>query len=106
MKQTPLSELTFARFAAQLNQSFHVLGHPGASVDLQLRQADLHPANSSATSSAESFSIVFRGPLVPLLPQGTYTFANAALGAFDLFIVPVRKDREGVYYEAVFNRLV
>jgi hypothetical protein len=28
------------------------------------------------------------------------------IGAIDLFLVPVRKDEQGLYYEAVFNRLL
>jgi hypothetical protein len=27
------------------------------------------------------------------------------LGSVEIFIVPIRKDGEGIYYEAVFNRL-
>jgi hypothetical protein len=27
-----------------------------------------------------------------------------AIGAFDLFTVPIRRDQHGLYYEAVFNR--
>jgi hypothetical protein len=30
---------------------------------------------------------------------------HEALGSFELFIVPIRKDDEGFYYEAVFNRV-
>jgi hypothetical protein len=27
------------------------------------------------------------------------------IGAFDLFIVPISQDRDGLYYEACFNRV-
>jgi hypothetical protein len=52
----------------------------------------------------EAFSIVFRGPSDPLLPQGMHRFHRDAIGTFDLFIVPIRRDQHGLYYEAVFNR--
>jgi hypothetical protein len=30
---------------------------------------------------------------------------HVQLGTFDLFLVPVGQDQQGVYYEAIFNRL-
>lgn len=29
---------------------------------------------------------------------------HPAIGAFDIFLVPIKRDPEGMYYEAVFNR--
>jgi len=62
-------------------------------------------ARRSPTGSAggESFSLLFHGPAEPPLVQRTYPCAHAALGTFDLFIVPVGRDRHGFHYEAVFN---
>ncbi len=54
----------------------------------------------------EGFSIVFRGPVDRLLPQGIYTLTHDRLGAQEIFIVPVARDEQGISYEAVFNRLV
>jgi hypothetical protein len=34
-----------------------------------------------------------------------YQLQHERLGAFELFLVPVGQDQDGVYYEAVFNRL-
>jgi hypothetical protein len=34
-----------------------------------------------------------------------YQIQHDQLGAFDLFLVPVSQDQDGVYFEAVFNRL-
>lgn len=51
-----------------------------------------------------NFSLVFRGPLQPLLPQQIYTVDHNQLGRFDLFIVPIKRDANGMHYEAVFNR--
>jgi hypothetical protein len=39
------------------------------------------------------------------LGQGVRNFEHDAMGKFELFIVPVEQDAQGVYYEAVFNRL-
>ncbi|MDR3508550.1 MAG: hypothetical protein P4L64_11680 [Caulobacteraceae bacterium] len=49
------------------------------------------------------FSLLFRSASLIVLPQRTYRLRNAALGALDIFLVPVGRDREGVVYEAVFN---
>jgi hypothetical protein len=49
------------------------------------------------------FSILFRGPLEPVLPQATYPLENDAVGTFELFIVPVGPDEGEMQYEAVFG---
>jgi hypothetical protein len=35
------------------------------------------------------FSLLFRGPLTPVMPQGIYRMEHEGIGAFDVFIVPV-----------------
>lgn len=49
------------------------------------------------------FSLVFRGPADPLLPQGTYRFRHAALGDFAFFITPVARTAQAADYEACFS---
>ena len=49
------------------------------------------------------FSVLYRGPLRRFLPQGTYELDHPGLGTLEIFIVPVRQDLDGYYYEAVFN---
>jgi Domain of unknown function (DUF6916) len=51
----------------------------------------------------EPFSVIFRGPPTPVLPQLIYRIENDSLGTFDLFIVPIGPDESGMRYEAVFN---
>ena len=97
----PLEELTPAALAQSINTTFRCQAEHAPAVDLKLIE-------TTATPSApqyESFSIVFRGPSHPLLPQGIYQLQHDAIGTFDLFIVPIRQDQDGLYYEACFNRL-
>jgi len=47
------------------------------------------------------FSVEFRGPLEPQLPQATYAFERDGVTS-DIFIVPVERKDSGVVYEAVF----
>ncbi len=54
----------------------------------------------------EGFALHFTGPREVLLHQGIYTLEHSALGALELFLVPVQDARRDCYvYEAVFNRL-
>ncbi len=87
-------------FTEQLNTTFRVQHEP-ATTDLEL----IDVADYSDGHQIR-FSLLFRGPHEPLLPQQTYPFAHNQLGAFDLFIVPIKRDADGLYYEAVFNRFV
>jgi len=57
------------------------------------------------TDRVESFSLLFRGPISPFFPQAIYRLHHEKLGTMDLFLVPMGPDRDGMRYEAVFNRL-
>jgi hypothetical protein len=49
---------------------------------------------------------VFRGPVDVPPNQSIYTLQNDKLGAVELFLVPVKKDDKGLYFEAVINHLL
>jgi hypothetical protein len=53
----------------------------------------------------DQFSIIFRGPCDPLLPQQTYYITHEDLGEHGVFLVPICRDGDGVLYEAIFSRL-
>jgi Domain of unknown function (DUF6916) len=86
-----------ATFAGHLNSKFRVLDEPPTELELV-------DVSDGSTPHHINFSLLFRGPLQPLLPQRIYPVEHDRLGRFDLFIVPVRRDTDGLYYEAVFNR--
>lgn len=50
------------------------------------------------------FSLLFTGAGETLI-QKIHPVSHPALGAFGLFLVPVRQKRNGIAYEAVFNLL-
>jgi hypothetical protein len=95
-----LKRLTRDIFAEHLNTPFQVDRGDAHSAALELVEASA----AAAPPGYEAFSLVFRGPLAPLLPQGIHHFHHATIGAFELFTVPIRQDQRGLYYEAVFNR--
>ena len=49
------------------------------------------------------FSLLFRGARDVVLPQRIYTIEHDELGTFDIFLVPIGPDREGMRYEAIFT---
>jgi len=95
------SSLTHDEFSQHLNTQFDVQVDEANA--LQLKLAEVSPLK--LYPQQEEFSIVFSGPLDSFLGQGVRTFSHEQMGDFELFIVPVRQDDKGFYYEAVFNRV-
>jgi hypothetical protein len=104
-----LDDLRAGMFKTQLNTVFSVDLSSVAELEMELvevtEKGGVESQRPSAATRQERFSVVFRGPRDKLLQQGMYQMQHDQLGGFDLFLVPVGRDRDGVYYEAVFNRL-
>jgi hypothetical protein len=96
-------------FSAQLNTPFSIHLTPLTTMEVELVEVTQKGAFDSeppqAAACQERFSIVFRGPHDKLLQQGMYQMQHGQLGALTLFLVPVGQDHDGLYYEAIFNRL-
>jgi hypothetical protein len=95
------SVLTHEVFTQHANSKFQVQVDELTGVDLELTEVSelkLYPHQ-------EEFVIVFRGPLDKFLGQGVRSFSHDQMGQFELFLVPIKQDEQGFYYEAVFNRL-
>ena len=89
-----------ATFAAHLQSAFRA-HHAQTTTELALVEV-----SDGSTPRQVTFSLLFRGPHQPRLAQQIYPFEHDRLGRFDLFIVPVKQDGHGLYYEAVFNRVI
>ena len=89
-------------FAPHLHTTFEVGTGPGTGLSLELLEVERGPAHPRALM----FSLLFRGPGAPLLPQNIYRLKHPVLGELDLFLVPVGQDEKGTSYQAVFNRLI
>ncbi len=102
MNESILSSLTRESFAGRLGESFTVRGDGLPDLELKLAEAN---ALGGDSDDREPFSLIFIGPLEPLLPQAIYSLAHDGLGTLDLFLVPVGPDkkRTGIQYEAVFS---
>jgi len=109
MNDTPPDQLTFARFSEVLNTPFQVRLDPTRTLELRLVEASaLRPPlqGGAGGQKFESFSIVFEGPEDPMLPQATYCLEHEQMGRFDLFMVPIGKEKQFIRYQALFNRIV
>jgi hypothetical protein len=98
-----LDTFTKSTFSKHLGEIFRV--HTGASDVLEFELTEVKSLGSgiSQTGKREPFSILFNTPGDTVLPQKIYRIEHDTLGTFDLFLVPVNKDNEGVQYEAVFT---
>jgi hypothetical protein len=78
-----------------------VLAHTVPERRLTLDAVNRHPTQRDGLR-AEPFSLVFVGDVV--LEQRTFAMTHPALGALDIFLVPIGPDPSGrLQYEAVFN---
>ncbi|HYL76329.1 MAG TPA: hypothetical protein VEU96_19110 [Bryobacteraceae bacterium] len=96
-----LENLNSRAFSEHLRSTFQLKVPGAAPVPLEL----LEVAEKDPSPKVEQFSLIFRGPLTPHFRQGTYSFVHEKLGAFDLFVVPLGPDSNGMSYQVVFNRL-
>jgi hypothetical protein len=96
----PLANYTKATFVSYLNSVFELQTTSG-SVAVTLLQVE----DMEAPPNGECFSLLFRGGS-EALPQNTYTVEHAALGTFQLFLVPTGADSNGAQgYLATINRV-
>lgn len=99
---TMAADLQHAEFLKHLNTKFRIRVNESEAVEAELTGVSEH----MVSPRQERFSIVFRAPNEMFLGQGMRPFEHEVMGAFDLFIVPIERDDQGTYYEAVFNRVV
>lgn len=97
-----LSELTHESFAKELGTSFQLDYGPEAPLRLELIEATPGKQNSVGARRVP-FSLLFRGPQQPVLPQKIYPLEHERLGRLEIFIVPLGPDGEGMRYEAIFT---
>ena len=92
---TDLETLTVADFAPLLHERFRI------SADEQTFDGELVEITEipREPGGRAPFSLVFAGGPNPPLPQAIYAVQHDALGAIEIFLVPIAADR----YEAVFT---
>jgi hypothetical protein len=101
-----LDRVTADTFAPAVGDTF-VLDAGGAGLlELELVESRLHHPDTPAEDASGArapFSLLFRGPADPLLPQSIYRLEHESLDPMEIFLVPVERDEAGASYEAVFG---
>lgn len=97
-----LENLNLTAFAEHLQTVFQTQTEDGRAVELLMVNA----VDAGTNAKQEQFSIVFRGPLDVFLEQRMYEMKHPQMGEFPLMLVPIKRDEEGFYYEASFNRIL
>ncbi len=92
--------MTIDDFSSLVGQAFPV-GGTSPPVKLELLSATL--ARGSGPGGRTGFSLLFRGPVQPVLPQGIQSLRHPAFGEPGIFLVPIGPDAQGMRYEAIFN---
>ena len=104
-----LANLTRDHFTKCLNSEFLLFTKQGSAADLKLVEINDLPFMGvgklvkNETSQGDGFTLVFSSK--SLLPQDTYSLAQAYTGYFALMIVPAGRKGSTYYYSALINRL-
>ena len=93
--------LALDHFKPLLQQRFLLIDESGVEHTADLLEAA--PLSTPSFQGRAPFSLVFRGPAQPSLPQREYTLQHPAFEALSLFLVPLGQDAQGTRYEAIFN---
>ncbi len=110
-----LETLTAEDFRASHGTRFRLTGRPAdggtpASFEAELADVTEYPGGAADTFRTP-FSVLFHGPVEPVMPQGTYRVSHERFVELDLFIVPVGPHASSesggapaaMRYEAVFG---
>ena len=98
-----MPELTEAEFSKHLNTIFSFNIEGGSKFELELVELKSYAGNPGDQDGMERFSLIFKGPSQPILGQAMYPLNHSAMGAVDIFLVPIQPQADGARYEAVYN---
>lgn len=95
---------TIERFEGRLGAIFHVIDDDVPPLELEVASVTgAGPHDLASGLSRAPFSVVFHGPLEPVLPQRIYRLRDDELGDLDLFLVPIGPEGDAMQYEAIFT---
>ena len=89
-------------FAAALNTTFNVAAEAEKPFAITLVEVKSLVSNKMQ----ECFALLFRAPLDAPAEQQQFQIKHDTLGKMEIFLVPIKKDEGGLFYEAVFNKLL
>jgi hypothetical protein len=95
-----LDNLHYEDYAPHVSSKFQ-LSARGQSWEIELVAVE----DKSPSPGQEQYVLLFRAPADAPPYQSVFPLEHAKLGAGALFLVPIRHDQSGLYYEATFNRM-
>ena len=98
-----LAKITHADFDPCIGRSFAIELDDDTVVALELDSVEVRSGSGAPEEKRRPFSLIFRGPQAPSLPQRIYRMTNERLGELALFLVPVGPENNQMLYEVVFN---
>ena len=102
-----IEDFTYRTFADRHGETFRLRVDDDHVYDLTLATVVDHADKDwnlpAEPDSRSPFSMIFVGRTNGVLPQRIYQLEHDSLGEFELFLVPVGMDANGVQYEAVFT---
>jgi hypothetical protein len=96
-----LETLTLDAFSPLVGESFQVHVQNEQTVAFELVEA--RALTVSSPRPHPPFVLTFKGPAQFVLPQRIYRFEHQAIGAHEIFIVPIGPGQGGMLYEVIFN---
>ncbi|HEX7119524.1 MAG TPA: hypothetical protein VF212_12090 [Longimicrobiales bacterium] len=96
-----IESFTHELFSGRKGEVFRI--RLGAGHAIETRLIEVRERARHARTDRTPFTLLFRGPADAVLPQRIYPMEHDELGAFELFLVTVGPDAEGMRYEAVFS---
>jgi hypothetical protein len=97
-----LGQLKPEMMADHVGSEFEVLDDPANSFTVKFTEV----VELSKTERNQAFSLFFHGPLDRFMQQGIHKLKHSGLGEFEVFLVPIAKDKDGFQYEAAFNHIL
>lgn len=91
-------------FAQHLNTKFYI-PLDDRRVELELVKIIGDKSSLDKIEGVERFALYFKGPGDFYLPQRIYRMEHDALGALDIFIVPIGIQDKHYQYEAIFSHM-
>jgi hypothetical protein len=95
------TDFSLEAFVAQLNSKFTMKWQAGT-LQTELELVEATELDSSAR--IEQFSLIFKANQEAPPYQSIYSLEHQSLGTAEVFLVPIKRDQEGLYYQAIFNR--
>ncbi|HLF74018.1 MAG TPA: hypothetical protein VI524_06720 [Anaerolineales bacterium] len=93
---------TKLEFSQNLNTTFHLDRGGDRAIPLKLIEFRVVPADPGY----EQFSLLFHGPQDFVLPREVFQLRHGCIGAFDLSLVALGSDRNGLYYKGFCSRSI